>query len=82
MTSELIGQEIKFSITSTKIGTGVIIERIDMLNAPDNPQVGVTGYLVEQPDGKIKAIQYWRVLEFTVPSQTLPSGDLPGGYKR
>jgi hypothetical protein len=65
----LIGKQIAYSIGDKKEMTGVVLDKLDMLQTSSDPALRdnngkftITGYLVEcDEDGLVYVVQYWRI---------------------
>jgi hypothetical protein len=75
----IVGKRVEFSISSGKVGRGVVLDRIEMLNGTGGPVV--TGYLIEEETlNELKPIQNWRMLK-TLPDDNPPTHVVEGGQR-
>lgn len=61
--SLLVGKTVVFSVNKETKLTGIVLDKIQMLQKPDD-QVTVTGYIIQEAQGKQKLynnIAYWRI---------------------
>lgn len=65
----LIGKQVSYSIGGKAVATGVILDKLDMIQTSTDPKLiegngkfTITGYLIESDeDGEVYAVQYWRI---------------------